>query len=213
MLGEHLGRAAEHADGGPQLVGGHGEELRLVVGRRLEPRVERLELGVRDRRSAPLRSLGASAARCVSRVTLANPRCSPSASKTAVITTLAQNARPVLADAPPLLLVVALAQRRSASSRSAVAGAATLRRVEDAEVLADDLVGRVALAALGAGVPARDAALGVEHEDRVVLDGLDQQPEPLLALAQHLLGLAALGDVPGDLGEAEELAVVVADRR
>ena len=73
-------------------------------------------------------------------------------------------------------------------------------------------LGLVALDALGAGVPARDVAVGIEHEDRVVLHALDQQAEALLALAQLLLLRAALGEVARDLGEAAQRAVVVAHR-
>ena len=70
-----------------------------------------------------------------------------------------------------------------------------LVRVEDPEVLADDLVGDVALDPLGAGVPALDQAGRGEHEDRVVADRLDQEPEPDLAAPQLLLGTALGGDV------------------
>ena len=45
---------------------------------------------------------------------------------------------------------------------------------------ADDLAGGIALEALGAGIPARDMARRVEHVDRVVGDGVDQQPEARL---------------------------------
>ena len=47
---------------------------------------------------------------------------------------------------------------------------------------ADDLLGTVSLDELGAGVPGRDDAFRVEHEDGVVLDALHHQAEPLLAL-------------------------------
>ena len=50
-------------------------------------------------------------------------------------------------------------------------------------------------------------AVRVEHEDRVVADALDQQAEPLLALAQRFLVLAPLGQVARDLGEAAQLSV------
>ena len=80
-------------------------------------------------------------------------------------------------------------------------------------MLADDLVGRVALDPLGPGVPGGDVAVGVEHEDRVVPDALDQEPEALLALAQRLLGLLALRQVARDLGEADAARRRVAQRR
>ena len=51
----------------------------------------------------------------------------------------------------------------------------------------------------------------IEHIDRVVGDALDQQAELLLAAAQRLLGLPSLGEIAGDLGEAGQLAGVIAD--
>jgi hypothetical protein len=54
-------------------------------------------------------------------------------------------------------------------------------------VLADGLRHFVALYALGPFVPAYDASVGTEHEDRVVFDALDQEPEDLLAVTQLLL--------------------------
>ena len=79
-------------------------------------------------------------------------------------------------------------------------------------MLADDLVALVALDALGARVPARHHAVGVEHEDRIVDHALDQQPEALFALAQRLLVKFAVGEVARDLGEAEQPALFVAQR-
>src|SRR5688500_5671545 len=75
-----------------------------------------------------------------------------------------------------------------------------------------DFVAAVALDLLGARVPARHQALRVEHEHRIVGHALDQQPEALLALAHRLLVRPALGKVARDLREAEQLAVVVAQR-
>src|SRR5215208_5271249 len=59
--------------------------------------------------------------------------------------------------------------------------------VEDREVLSDDLLGLIALDALGAWIPGGDVPFGVEHEDGVVLDALHQEPEALLALPENLL--------------------------
>ena len=53
---------------------------------------------------------------------------------------------------------------------------------------------------------------GIEHEDRVVGDALDEDPEAPLGLEQRLLRGALLGHVAGDLGEADQLALVVVDR-
>jgi hypothetical protein len=80
-------------------------------------------------------------------------------------------------------------------------------------VSADDLCRAPATDALRAAVPAGDVAVRVECEDAVVADAVDQQPEPLLALAHHLLGPAPLAEVASDLGEADEFPLRVAKRR
>ncbi|WP_211913868.1 hypothetical protein [Tardiphaga alba] len=41
-------------------------------------------------------------------------------------------------------------------------------------MLADDFFRRIALEALGSGVPSRDIAFGIEQVDGVILDGVDQ---------------------------------------
>src|SRR5690606_39635637 len=116
----------------------------------------------------------------------------------------------VLAHAPALVLQAPFRQRDPELLFRPALGD-HLRRIEHGEVLADDLVGAVALDLLGAMVPAHHPALGVEHEDRVVAHAFHQQAEALLAAAQQLVGLAALGQVAGDLGEAADVAVFVAD--
>jgi hypothetical protein len=68
------------------------------------------------------------------------------------------------------------------------------------------------LDALGARVPVGDHAFRRQHVDRVVGHALHQQAETLLAGAQRILGLLALGDVAGDLGEAQQRAFLVVDR-
>jgi hypothetical protein len=78
-------------------------------------------------------------------------------------------------------------------------------------VLADDLVGAVAVDALGAGVPGGDVALRIEHEDRVVEDAVDELAVALLALAQAILGAAPLAEIAGDLAVADQAAALVAD--
>src|SRR5690606_19083971 len=62
-------------------------------------------------------------------------------------------------------------------------------------------------------VPAHDAAVRVEEEDAVVLDGLHHQPESLFALAELILMLPPLGEVARDLREADQPAVVAPERR
>ena len=80
-------------------------------------------------------------------------------------------------------------------------------------MLADDLVGAIALDALGARIPARHASLRVEHEDGVVLHCLDEQAKALLALAQQLFLATALCQIARDLGEAAHLAFGIVQRR
>src|SRR5262245_52132864 len=46
-------------------------------------------------------------------------------------------------------------------------------------MLPDDFVGRVALQPRGAGIPAHDAAVEIEHVDGVVDDSIDEKLEPL----------------------------------
>ena len=50
--------------------------------------------------------------------------------------------------------------------------------------MADDLFCPIPLDAFGARVPTDDLALGVEHEYRIVRDGLDEKPEATFALLQ-----------------------------
>jgi hypothetical protein len=60
--------------------------------------------------------------------------------------------------------------------------------VEDGEMLSDYLLGVIPLDAMSPFVPSGDVAIGVEHEDSVVLDALDQKAEALFALAEDLPG-------------------------
>ncbi len=60
---------------------------------------------------------------------------------------------------------------------------------------ADNLCRPIALNLLCTGIPSLDTAFRVEHEDRVVLDFLHHQPEPLFTFPQRLCRLFTLGDV------------------
>ncbi len=86
-------------------------------------------------------------------------------------------------------------------------------RIEHGQMLADDLVGRVALDALRPDVPGGHLAVDVQHEDRVFAHAFHQQAETLLALAQLLLMAASLREVAGDLREADQRAALVAHGR
>src|SRR5690242_19744657 len=54
-------------------------------------------------------------------------------------------------------------------------------------MLADDFLGRVTLDPLCTGIPARYEPLRVEHEDRIVDDRLDKQPECVVVGCSHHL--------------------------
>src|SRR5215475_2876071 len=61
-------------------------------------------------------------------------------------------------------------------------------------MLSDDLGGLVTLDVLCACVPARHAAVAIEHEDRIVGDALDQQAEIRFTLARLALALRTATD-------------------
>src|SRR6185437_6097479 len=120
--------------------------------------------------------------------------------------------RTVLADSPSLELHLA----RAAGSRELVPRSVrddVLGSIEIGEVAAEDLLRAVAGDALGPCIPGAHEPARIEHEERVIVHALDEEPEALLALAQFLLASAALGKVARDLGEALELAALVAQGR
>ncbi len=126
--------------------------------------------------------------------------------------TLAQKRDAVPPDPPPLFFV-ATDRGRDLQLAVGMPRGGDVRGIEDREVLADDLVGRVVLDPLGPEVPGRDQTRRVEHEDGVVLNALDQETQAQLALPHLLLRLPPLGQVAGDLGEPLQLPVGTADRR
>src|SRR5690606_13263066 len=71
----------------------------------------------------------------------------------------------------------------------------------------------VALQALRALVPARDPAIRVQHEDGVVADAMDEEPEAFLALPEGILRPASCRQIARHLAEAHELAGFIAQRR
>ena len=165
--------------------------------------------------SARLVSSACSAARAWvwSRKILSRPiGCVPSASRIAIITPLPQKRVPFF-----------LRCQRSSAARPSVerlrrlalrrAGDAVLLDEDDVGALADDLVGDVAEQALGADVPAGDAPLQVEREDRVLARVVDDQAQPLLRLAQRLLGVAPVADVEDDRDRRRRPVVGVEHRR
>src|SRR5690606_28847568 len=89
--------------------------------------------------------------------------------------------RPVLARAPALVRHAADVARLG-DLLPRLVRRDVLRGVEVREVLAENFLRRVAADALGSAVPAADEAVAVEHENRVVVDALDEQTEAFLAL-------------------------------
>ena len=182
----HVDGAADGRQRVAQLVRKHRDEFRHLLRRLLE----RLDVpAVRE----VLRDLGEAVEALLAVVERGDDHARP-------------EALAALAQAPALRFGAAGAPRRRELfpwHRRAI-----LLRVEAREMLAQDLAARVPGDALGAGVPAGDAAVHVQHVDRVVGHALHQQPEALLALAQRFLVRPPPGEVAGDLGKAQR-----ADRR
>src|SRR6266568_5334351 len=117
-------------------------------------------------------------------------------------------AGPVLAHAPTLVACLAFLGRRF-EHLLGHAAFDVFGREEGAKRFSDDLVGPIALDALGPRVPGGDAAFGVQHVDRVALHTLHQQAKAFLAFPQGRLRSLALGDArserePGHRHHAHE---------
>src|SRR4051812_22050869 len=92
------------------------------------------------------------------------------------------------------------------SSRSDILG-----REESREVHSNDFVLTVAVDVLGAAIPARDVTVRIQHEDRVILDARDHEPESFLALPHGLFGAPLCADVSEHEHRATRAAAAVAD--
>ena len=79
-------------------------------------------------------------------------------------------------------------------------------------MLTDDLICLIAFDAFRTGVPTDDDAVGIEHVEGVVRNTRHQKSELALTVSESVLSGSALGDVAGDLGEALQLSLLVADR-
>ena len=88
-------------------------------------------------------------------------------------------ARAVLPNAPAFTFELAFGARDFKHSRGHT-GLPVLIGVKGRKMLPDDLFGLEALDALRAGIPAGHYALRVQHVDRVINDGLDEQPERIV---------------------------------
>ncbi len=88
--------------------------------------------------------------------------------------------RAVLAN--PLRFVFIFALRQRDCERSGrLPASAILLRIEAREIVANDLVGLIALDQFGPDIPVGNPAIHIEHIDRIVAHALNQQTEPLLA--------------------------------
>src|ERR1700674_5343447 len=76
-------------------------------------------------------------------------------------------------------------------------------------MLPNDFFRKIAFDALPSSVPVGNNAIGIEHVERIVGDAVHQQPKMPLALSQRVGCLVPLGDVARNLGETNELTVLV----
>src|SRR5215813_8618775 len=76
-------------------------------------------------------------------------------------------------------------------------------------MLADDLVGRIALEPFRPRIPVRNNAARVEHVDCIVDHAFDEHAGAPLAFAQRRLGLHTLCDVARNLAETDQIALFV----
>ena len=115
-----------------------------------------------------------------SRVILAKPRSVAWAFRIALMTTLAQNRVPSLRTRQPSAsyLPVAAGRLQRLAGNSALP---VLVGIECEKCRPSDFLARVALDPLGPRIPVDDVPVGIEHEDRVIGDAFDQQPEAPLA--------------------------------
>lgn len=92
----------------------------------------------------------------------------------------------------PTPVVGATLARRLRKLASVCVRRSVFGRKENAGALADHLLGAPAEDRFRAGRPGRDRARRVGGEDGVVARALDDEPQPLLALAKRGLGAAAI---------------------
>src|SRR6185437_13802217 len=91
----------------------------------------------------------------------------------------------VLAYAPSFRFEPALVDR-GLQCACGYARRAVFLRVEPGEILADDFESLVSLDALGTSVPAGHHAVAIEHVDRIIENGIDQEAMAPLVTDQHL---------------------------
>jgi hypothetical protein len=120
-------------------------------------------------------------------------------------------ARAIFPDSPAFLLEAPFPAHRVEDQLRLALGA-ILRGVEHREVSADDLGSLIALRLVRSGVPRRHVPRRVEHEDRIVGDGIDQVMKALLGAPQGLFRRSPLAQITRDLAEPSQRAIVVVDR-
>src|SRR5882672_2493689 len=116
--------------------------------------------------------------------------------------------RPVLADAPAFFLVAAGFLGDPQRAQRLAVGAVGFG-VEAGEVPAEDLLGRIALDALAADIPAGDDPGRIEHIKGVVGDILDQKPETAFAFEQIRLVLLVFSEHSSPYLAAETRAAAI----
>ena len=98
--------------------------------------------------------------------------------------------RAVLAHPPPVLFLSTL-RSRNLEHLGRLAAVDVRLRKEARETAPDDFLCGVSVDPLGPGVPSHHMAHWIQHEDRVVLNLVQQRPVLILADPQRLLGQAA----------------------
>src|SRR6185503_15151608 len=69
------------------------------------------------------------------------------------------------------------------------------RSIEEGYVLTNDLFCRVAFDGFRTRVPTDDVPSAIQHDNRIIFDATDEQPEALLASFQRLLRPYALSNI------------------
>ena len=98
--------------------------------------------------------------------------------------------RPVLSDAPAFVFIAA-SRGRLLQSTLGPALSNVFGKVENGEVLSDDLFRPITVDPLGARIPSKYAAFSIQLENRVFCDAFHEQAKALLALPKSLLRLAS----------------------
>ncbi len=117
----------------------------------------------------------------------------------------------VLADPPGLFLKSPFGEGLLEFS-GGLTGFAVFCSVKTRKMLAQNFLLQIALDAGRTRIPANHVTFGVEHVDGVVLDSVEQQPEPFLTFVQHFLRPLALGDIRADRHVLPGFAVGVEKR-